>query len=138
MNSIQENPFSNSNNIIQTAYDYFQLKIENKDTFSFYELPTGITKEMLYKELKCMDLTSYYEIVSAEYLWKQYVYIQSNVHIYVYVCICMHIYMYIYICIYLAVVLRNSLERGKYGNPLVNNILSYIDLDNKRKLFTSR
>jgi len=78
MNSIQENPFSNSNNIIQTAYDYFQLKIENKDTFSFYELPTGITKEMLYKELKCMDLTSYYEIVSAEYLWKQYVYIHTS------------------------------------------------------------
>lgn len=78
MNSIQENPFSNSNNIIQTAYDYFRLKIENKDTFSFYELPTGITKEMLYKELKCMDLTSYYEIVSAEYLWKQYVYIHTS------------------------------------------------------------
>lgn len=78
MNSIQEDPFSNSNNIIQTAYDYFRLKIENKDTFSFYELPTGITKEMLYKELKCMDLTSYYEIVSAEYLWKQYVYIHTS------------------------------------------------------------
>jgi hypothetical protein len=78
MNSIQENPFSNSNNIIQTAYDYFRLKIENKDTFSFYELPAGITKEMLYKELKCMDLTSYYEIVSAEYLWKQYVYIHTS------------------------------------------------------------
>jgi hypothetical protein len=78
MNSIQENPFSNSNNIIQTAYDYFRLKIENKDTFSFYELPSGITKEMLYKELKCMDLTSYYEIVSAEYLWKQYVYIHTS------------------------------------------------------------
>lgn len=78
MNSIQENPFSNSHNIIQTAYDYFRLKIENKDTFSFYELPTGITKEMLYKELKCMDLTSYYEIVSAEYLWKQYVYIHTS------------------------------------------------------------
>jgi hypothetical protein len=78
MNLIQENSFSNSNNIIQTANDYFRLKIENKDTFSFYELPTGITKEMLYQELKCMDLTSYYEIVSAEYLWKQYVYIHTS------------------------------------------------------------
>lgn len=78
MNLIQENPFSNSNNIIQSAYNYFRLKIESKDTFSFYELPTGITKEMLYQELRCMDLTSYYEIVSAEYLWKQYVYIHTS------------------------------------------------------------
>lgn len=40
MNLIQENSFLNSNNI-QSAYNYFRLKIENKDTFSFYELPTG-------------------------------------------------------------------------------------------------
>ena len=78
MNLKQENRYSNSNNIIQKAYDYFRLKIENKDTFSFYELPTGITKEMLYMELKCMDLSSYYETVSAEYLWKQYVYIHTS------------------------------------------------------------
>jgi hypothetical protein len=78
MNSKQENPYSNSSNIIKKAYDYFRLKIENKETFSWYELPSGITKEMLYQELKCMDLTTYYEKVSVEYLWKQYVYIHSS------------------------------------------------------------
>ena len=69
---------SNSNRILQLAYDYFQLKIENKDTFSLYELPSGITKEMLYQELKCADLNTYYETVSVEYLWKQYVYIHTS------------------------------------------------------------
>jgi hypothetical protein len=78
MNS-KENPhFLKSNDIIQKAYSYFRLKIKNKSTFSFYELPTGITKEMLYNELKCMDLASYYELVTAEYLWKQYMYIHTS------------------------------------------------------------
>lgn len=78
MNSNENPHFLNSNDIIQKAYSYFQLKIKNKSTFSFYELPTGITKEMLYNELKCMDLSSYYELVTAEYLWKQYMYIHTS------------------------------------------------------------
>jgi hypothetical protein len=78
MNSTPKKTYSNSINIITRAYDYFRLKIENKDAFSWYDLPTGITKEMLYQELKCADLTSYYETVSVEYLWKQYVYIHSS------------------------------------------------------------
>jgi hypothetical protein len=77
MNS-EHKSFSNSYHIIQLAYDYFRLKIENKDTFSWYELPTGITKEMLYQELRCVDLEAYYETVTAEYLWKQYVYIHTS------------------------------------------------------------
>jgi hypothetical protein len=78
MNSNHYDPLLNSKNIIQLAYDYFQLKMENKDTFSFYELPNGITKEMLYQELKCADLNAYYETVTVEYLWKQYVYIHTS------------------------------------------------------------
>ena len=74
----QENPLSNSSRIIRLAYDYFRLKMQNKENFSLYELPYGITKEMLYQELKCHDLTSYYEKVSVEYLWKKYVYIHIS------------------------------------------------------------
>jgi hypothetical protein len=78
MNSTKKNPYSNSINIITKAYEYFHSKIENKEPFSWYEVPRGVTKEMLYRELKCMDLMSYYETTTVEYLWKQYVYIHSS------------------------------------------------------------
>ena len=82
MDSNHYDPLLNSKNIIQLAYDYFQLKMENKDTFSFYELPNGITKEMLYQELKCADLNAYYETVTVEYLWKQYdFYASYRIHV---------------------------------------------------------
>lgn len=69
---------SNSTKIIMLAYEYFSHKVKNNTTFSFYELPPGITKEMMYIELKCIDLDSYIDNVDVEYLWEQYVYIHTS------------------------------------------------------------
>jgi hypothetical protein len=64
--------------IIDTTLKYFYSKIENKHEVSIYDIPDGITKEMLYNELRCADLDSYYDKVTAEYLWRQYVDIHTS------------------------------------------------------------
>jgi hypothetical protein len=68
----------NSLKIIKYASEYFQEKIKNGEEVDFYERPPKITKRMLMDELMCGDLKLYGNILSADYLWQQYYYINTS------------------------------------------------------------